>query len=88
MLDDEERSDTELRNQFKDRWNRTPSSALTVPLRAEAKRYLDIIQSAVTADKVVQEKYRSHRDSIVLLSKQTVRHQIISFKSLFNIRLA
>jgi len=74
MLDDEERSDTELRNQFKERWTRTVSSTLTGPLREEAKRYLDIIQNAINADKIVQEKYRMNRDCIFLLSKQT--HEI------------
>jgi programmed cell death 6-interacting protein len=72
MLDDEERSDTELRNQFKERWTRTISTNLTVPLREEAKKYMDIIQNAINADKVVQEKYRMNRDCVVLLSKQTV----------------
>ncbi|CAF1104046.1 unnamed protein product [Rotaria sordida] len=74
MLDDEERGDTELRNQFKGRWTRTPSSTLTAPLRAEAKKYMDIIQTAINADKIVQEKYRANRDAIVSLSKQT--HEI------------
>lgn len=74
MLDDEERGDTELRNQFKERWTRTGSSALTVPLRSEAKKYMDIIQNAINADKIVQEKYRTNRDSIVILSKQTVSY--------------
>jgi programmed cell death 6-interacting protein len=72
MLDDEERGDTDLRNQFKERWTRTVSSTLTVPLREEAKKYMDIIQNAINADKVVQEKYRMNRDCVVLLSKQTV----------------
>jgi programmed cell death 6-interacting protein len=72
MLDDEERGDTELRTQFKERWTRTVSSGLTVPLRTEAKKYMDIIQNAINADKIVQEKYRMNRDCIVLLSKQTV----------------
>jgi programmed cell death 6-interacting protein len=74
MLDDEERGDIELRNQFKERWTRTTSASLTVPLREEAKKYMDIIQNAINADKVVQEKYRMNRDCIVLLSKQT--HEI------------
>ena len=72
MLDDEERSDTELKNQFKERWTRTGSSTLTIPLREEAKKYMDIIQNAINADKVVQEKYRTNRDCIFLLSKQPV----------------
>ncbi|CAF2465884.1 unnamed protein product [Rotaria sp. Silwood2] len=74
MLDDEERGDTELRSQFKERWTRTVSSKLTAPLREEAKKYMDLIQNAINADKVVQEKYRMNRDAIVLLSKQT--HEI------------
>ncbi|CAF3634704.1 unnamed protein product [Rotaria sordida] len=74
MLDDEERGDTELRNQFKERWTRTTSPQLTAPLREEAKKYMDIIQNAINADKIVQEKFRMNRDAIVLLSKQT--HEI------------
>ena len=89
MLDDEERGDAELRNQFKERWTRTASSSLTVPLREEAKKYMDIIQNAINADKVVQEKYRMNRDCIVLLSKQSVstsslsweNHQPVSFSA-------
>ncbi|CAF5210006.1 unnamed protein product, partial [Rotaria magnacalcarata] len=54
-----------------ERWTRTVSSTLTVPLRSEARKYMDIIQNAINADKIVQEKYRMNRDSIVLLSKQT-----------------
>ena len=73
MLDDEERGDVELRNQFRDRWTRTSSASLTVPLRTEARKYMDIIQNAANADKIVQDKYRTNRDSIVLLSKQSVK---------------
>ena len=79
MLDDEERGDVELRNQFKERWTRTPSSTLTAPLRAEVKKYMDIIQNAITADKVVQEKFRANRDALILLSKQTVRRKSLDF---------
>jgi len=74
MLDDEERGDVELRSQFKERWTRTPSATLIAPLRADVKKYLELISNAVNADKVVQEKYRANRDCIVLLSKQT--HEI------------
>jgi programmed cell death 6-interacting protein len=84
MLDDEERGDTELRNQFKERWTRTVSSSLTVPLREEAKKYMDIIQNAINADKVVQEKYRMNRDCIVLLSKQTVKIVLSKENNTFN----
>ena len=81
MLDDEERGDADLRNQFRERWTRTPSSSLTVPLREEAKKYMDIIQNAINADKVVQEKYRMNRDCIVLLSKQAVSTLSLTFEN-------
>ena len=35
MLDEEEREDTELRDRFKDKWNRQPSDKLTDSLRKE-----------------------------------------------------
>jgi len=40
---------------------------------------MDIIQNAINADKVVQEKYRRNRDCIVLLSKQTVIIFLVGF---------
>ena len=43
MLDDEEDSDNKLRDQFKERWNRTPSVKLTESWRNEANRFENLL---------------------------------------------
>ncbi|XP_003747646.1 programmed cell death 6-interacting protein [Galendromus occidentalis] len=67
MLDDEERSDQNLKNQFKEKWTRLPSSNLNQPMRETLKKYTSIIDKAVAADKVVQQKFQAHRYAMVLL---------------------
>ncbi|KAK7480996.1 hypothetical protein BaRGS_00027811 [Batillaria attramentaria] len=68
-LDDEEKSDTQLREQFKERWTRTPSATLTKPMRDEAVKYRTILDTAIQADKIVREKYEKNKHAITLLSK-------------------
>ncbi|BFZ06266.1 hypothetical protein BsWGS_09305 [Bradybaena similaris] len=68
-LDEEGRSDQQLKEQFKDRWTRTPSTSLTKPMRDEAGKYRGILDTAVQADHIVKEKYNSHKSAISLLSK-------------------
>jgi programmed cell death 6-interacting protein len=72
LLDDEERTDAELRAQFRERWTRSVSSTLTGPLRYQAKQYMDMIGNAINSDQIVQNNYRINRDSIALLDKPTV----------------
>ncbi|XP_028605825.2 programmed cell death 6-interacting protein isoform X1 [Podarcis muralis] len=69
ILDEEETTDNELKNKFKERWQRTPSNDLYKPLRAEGANYSNILDKAVQADKQVKERYQSHRDTISLLCK-------------------
>ncbi|XP_063423145.1 programmed cell death 6-interacting protein-like isoform X1 [Mytilus trossulus] len=69
QLDDEEQSDKQLRDQFKERWSRTPSDKLTKPMKDECMKYKHILDTAIGADKVVQEKYAAHKSAIALLSK-------------------
>lgn len=80
-LDDEEKSDTQLREQFKERWTRTPSAVLTKPMRDEASKYRTILDTAIQADRIVREKYNSHKQAITLLSKPPVSCLSTSFKS-------
>jgi programmed cell death 6-interacting protein len=68
-LEEEERSDTELRNQMKDKWTRTQSRQLTEYLHSEIKQYETLMENAVKANKIIETKYKKNRDGIQLLSK-------------------
>lgn len=68
-LDEEERSDTELKNQMRDKWTRTPSRQLTEYLHSEIKQYETLMDNAIKANKIIENKYRENRDGIQLLSK-------------------
>jgi programmed cell death 6-interacting protein len=68
-LEEEERSDNELRAQMREKWTRTPSRQLTESLHSEIKQYEQIIENAVKANNVIESKYKQHSDSIKLLSK-------------------
>lgn len=72
QLDDEEQSDKQLREQCKERWSRTPSDKLTKPMRDECMKYKHILDTAIGADKIVQQKYSTHKSAIALLSKPSV----------------
>ncbi|XP_011173498.2 programmed cell death 6-interacting protein isoform X2 [Solenopsis invicta] len=68
MLQEERESDDQLREQFKERWKRTPSARLTEQFTNNLQKYREIINNAVSADKVVREKYESHKEGIEILS--------------------
>ena len=72
MMDEEERDDKQMRDHFKERWNRTESSKLTVQLREEGGKYRNILDNATNADAIVKEKYNTHRRGLEILSKSEV----------------
>ncbi|KAK3859625.1 hypothetical protein Pcinc_034275 [Petrolisthes cinctipes] len=68
QLAEEKDSDNQLRNQFKERWTRTPSDKLTATFQTNAQKYRKVIDTAVSADSTIREKYESHREGMELLS--------------------
>ncbi|XP_026500364.2 programmed cell death 6-interacting protein [Vanessa tameamea] len=69
MLREEAEADAALRAQFGARWTRTESEKLTEAFRANASKYAQIIDNAVRADSIVQQKFRQHEENIELLSR-------------------
>ncbi|XP_054279937.1 programmed cell death 6-interacting protein isoform X2 [Macrosteles quadrilineatus] len=69
MLNDEKQSDDQLRDQFKDKWNRIPSSRLTETFRTNMEKYRTILNNAAQADKTVRDKYEAHKRGMELLSE-------------------
>ena len=69
LLREEKDSDTQLRDQFKEKWTRTSSDKLTSSFDTNAQKYRTIINNAKDADKVVKEKFETHKEYIELLAK-------------------
>ena len=69
LLDEEERDDTGLRDNFREKWTRTPSNELNKPFREEVTKYQGILGQASQADATVKEKYASCRKAVEILSK-------------------
>lgn len=69
ILDEEAASDNELRAQLGNKWTRTPSAQLNTYLFKEVEDYKNIINNAIRANSIIEEKYKKNRDGIQLLSR-------------------
>lgn len=69
MLEQEETTDNNYRAQFKEKWQRSPSSKLTGVFREHVTKYTNIIKNAMDADKKIQRKYADFKELIQLLSQ-------------------
>lgn len=82
MLKEEQESDLQLRNQFKERWTRTSSDKLNDMFRTSVTKYREIINNAIVADRVVRQKFEENAHGIELLSKSPSElHQAIPASS-------
>ncbi|XP_075147952.1 programmed cell death 6-interacting protein-like protein AliX [Haematobia irritans] len=68
MLDEERDSDNLLRSQFKEKWTRLSSEKLGEVFRTNSKKYREVINNAVAADRIVREKFEKNQKGIELLS--------------------
>lgn len=69
MLIEESEADRHLRAQFNGKWMRTPSEKLTKTIQSNIKKYREIIQNAVLADKAIRETFEKHGHMMELMSK-------------------
>ncbi|ETE60425.1 Programmed cell death 6-interacting protein [Ophiophagus hannah] len=70
ILDEEEATDNELKNKFKERWQRTSSHDLYKSLRAEGTNFRNVLDKAVQADKQVVNILKSLLASLDEVKKQ------------------
>ncbi|KAH9410406.1 Rhophilin, Rho GTPase binding protein [Tyrophagus putrescentiae] len=70
-LQQEEESDNKLKQQFGEKWKRTPSKQLSSTWTGHIAKYRNILQNAVQADNKVKEKYNSNVEKMKLLSNSS-----------------
>jgi programmed cell death 6-interacting protein len=71
ILDAEEKEDSDMRGQYHDRWNRTPSHTLTAHLRQEAAKHAGNLEHARKSDEFVKQKLKASADAINKLTWPT-----------------
>ena len=68
-LEEEEGSDTAMRTQYGQKWNRMPSSSLNSQFKQSLTDYQSKLQMAANTDQQITQKFQSNQESLRLLSK-------------------
>nr|CAH8847369.1 unnamed protein product [Trichobilharzia regenti] len=68
-LDDEEKSDNNLRGQYGERWTRKPSNELTLAWRSDIQKCLSLLEQTTKTDASLIERFEKHKYHLELLSK-------------------
>ena len=72
LLREEREQDEKLRNQYKQKWNRTPSEQLTKQLTDDQTKYLALLQRSKEADIKVKTQFENTIDYMRILSLSKV----------------
>ena len=64
MLKEERESDEQLKAQYKDRWNRTPSGQLTGTFNTNATKYRTIINNAKSVSACIIAHFQSNHNAV------------------------
>lgn len=70
LLNEENKNDTKLREQFKEKWTLTPFESLCESLRTNAAKFREFIQKAKQADNIVYKTFKKHESAIKYLSSE------------------
>nr|CDS31738.1 programmed cell death 6 interacting protein [Hymenolepis microstoma] len=70
-LNEEEKTDDDLRKKYGDKWNRQESSKLNAQWRAELDKHRELLNQAGVTDKGLKDRFNSHEDSFIILSGST-----------------
>jgi hypothetical protein len=67
ILEEEQRADFEMRNHFKEKWQRVPSDQLNKNLREAAKSFQEKLAAASKSDAVVKKKWEDNLPYVEML---------------------
>ena len=67
-LDEEEKTDNELRKQYGEKWNRQLSSMLNAQWRGDIEKHRQLLKQASETDKILTERFKTQESTFEHLS--------------------